>query len=161
MPYRHSLKRSAVLPGSPDSIFTALDDPARLGRHMTKPSAMMLGGTMGYDLGPERGRGLGARIDLRGSVLGIRLSADQRVIEYDPPRRKVWETAPEVQLLAIGAYRLGFAITPEGPGSRLDVFIDYDLPKGWFGRILGLLLGGLYARWCVESILRDAATARA
>lgn len=42
---------------------------------------------------------------------------------------------------------------PEQRGSRLRVFIDYELPNGWLTYWLGLLFGGLYAKWCVKQML--------
>lgn len=157
MDYPYRLARSATLSGTANEVFTRLDDPARLGRHMTKPSAMMLGGRMYYVLGPEQGRQVAARIDIRGSFLGLRIWADQVVVVHDPPESKVWKTLPGERLLAIGPYQLGFTIrTVVENELELQVFIDYDLPSGLFGRFLGTLLGGLYARWCVASILKDA-----
>lgn len=155
--YERHLRLRRTLAAPPERVFAALDDPNRLGRHMLRPSAMMLGGSMAYDLGPEDGRGIGARLDFKGSVLGLVIEARQRVIDYDPPRRKVWETAPEVRLLVIGRYRLGFVVSAAQEGSLLDVFIDYDLPQGVLGRLAGWILGGVYARWCLTSIARDAA----
>ena len=52
----------------------------------------------------------------------------------------------------IGPYRMGIEIRPENHGSRLRVFIDYDLPAGW-SSWLGLLFGGIYAGWCVKQML--------
>jgi hypothetical protein len=37
------------------------------------------------------------------------------------------------------------------------VFIYYDLPEPWLPRLLGQLLAGFYARWCTESMAKDAA----
>ena len=39
--------------------------------------------------------------------------------------------------------------------SRLRVFLDYDLPSGW-AYWLGVLFGGIYARWCVGKMLEGA-----
>ena len=35
------------------------------------------------------------------------------------------------RLLVIGAYKMGVQITPVSGASRMRVFIDYELPKGW------------------------------
>jgi hypothetical protein len=51
---------------------------------------------------------------------------------------------------------MGFEIAPLGEGSRLTVFIDYDLPESPGTRWLGHLLGASYARWCVERMVSDA-----
>lgn len=58
-------------------------------------------------------------------------------------------------MLVIGPYRMGFETAAEGSNTRLTVFIDYDLPP-WPWRLLGLFAGQFYARWCVQSMARDA-----
>ena len=60
------------------------------------------------------------------------------------------------QPLVIGAYRMGYDIAPGGVGSRLTVFIEYDLPA-WPWRLLGLFAGRIYGRWCVRAMANDAA----
>ena len=68
-------------------------------------------------------------------------------------RDKVWETVGAPRLLVIGAYSMGLKITSEARGSRLRVFIDYQLPEGWVTYWLGWLFGRFYARWCVGQML--------
>lgn len=55
----------------------------------------------------------------------------------------------------VGPYTIGIQITPENGASRLRVFLDYDLPSGWT-YWLGVLFGGIYARWCVGKMLEGA-----
>lgn len=142
---------------APDALFRHLDDPRRLGAHMSQSSAMMAGSRMSYQFDAEQGRTAGSRITMTGTVLGLRLRVDEVVTEHTPLRRKTWETIGEPRLLVIGAYRMGFAIEPDGPASRLWVFIDYGLPHRQPARTLGRLLGRAYARWCVRQMARDAA----
>lgn len=159
MAYAFRRAVEALVPAAPGAVFAVLDDPRRLGRHMEKPSMMMLGGSMRYVLDEKEGRAVGSVIRVEGSVLGLRLSIMEQVIERDPPRRKVWETIEEPRLLVFGSYRLGFEIAPEGAGSRVRVFIDYDLPRSPFGRLLGPLGAHAYARWCVRRMLVEAGSA--
>jgi hypothetical protein len=91
-----------------------------------------------------------------GRFLWLDLMVEEVVTERDPPRRKVWETRGAPRLVIIGGYRMGFEIEPDGTGSALCVFIDYDDPKSWAGRVLGALFAPLYARWCVERMAKDA-----
>lgn len=156
MAYAFSRADEAVVPATPEAVFAILDDPRRLGRHMAKPSAMMLGGSMRYHLDETGGTAVGSVIRVEGSVLGIGLSILERVTERDPPRRKVWETVEEPRLLVFGRYRLGFGIAPEGGGSRVRVFVDYDLPRTPPGRLLGPVGAHAYARWCVSRMLAEA-----
>ncbi|WP_246299851.1 hypothetical protein [Sinorhizobium psoraleae] len=66
------------------------------------------------------------------------------VIEHQPPCRKVLETRGQPKLLVIGAYRMGFEIRPSGEASRLRVFIDFDYPATFAGKLLGPLFGTIY-----------------
>ena len=123
---------------------------------MMNSSAMMAGSTMQFEFGEHRGKAVGSKIRLFGSILGIRLEVLEAVTERDPPRRKQWETIDEPRLLVIGRHRMGFEIAPEGDGSSLAVFIDYDEPSGAL-RLVGRFLGGMYARWCTRSMAGGAA----
>jgi len=84
------------------------------------------------------------------------LTVEESVTERHPPHRKVWETLGSPTLVVIGQYRMGFEITPEGPGSRLRVFIDYTMPEKAPARWLGYLFGSYYARWCTQQMVDDA-----
>jgi hypothetical protein len=159
MIYPFSKAAEASVLAAPMAVFAVLDDPRRLGRHMEKPSAMMLGGFMRYILDDTGGREVGSVIRAEGSVLGFGLSIVEKVIERDPPRRKVWETIEEPRLLVFGSYRLGFEIEPEGAGSHVRIFIDYDLPQTALGRALGPFGAHAYARWCVNQMLAEAGDA--
>lgn len=147
----------AAVAASPDTLFAHLDDPRRLGAHMSQSSAMMAGSRMSYQFDAAQGRAVGSWITMTGTILGLRLRVDEVVTEHAPPSRKVWQTVGEPHLLIIGAYRMGFAIEPEYGASRLRVLIDYDLPKRQPGRMLGHLFARVYARWCVRQMARDAA----
>ncbi len=152
---RH-LERSALIAAEPAHLFAVLDDPARFGAHMSKPSAAMLGGSMSYELDAGKGQTVGSVIRMTGRVLGLKLSVSETVTERHPPVRKVWETTGEPRLLILSWYRMGFRIAPEGGGSRLTVFIDYRLPNTVVWGILSRVSGPAYARWCLDRIVADA-----
>jgi hypothetical protein len=145
-----------VVDSAPPALFAHLDEGRRLGGHMERPSAMMLGGSMRYAFDAAQGQAVGSVISMTGNVLWLHLALDEIVTER-AATRKVWETRGDPRLLIVGAYRMGFEISPKGERSDLRVFIDFDPPQRGVSRILGLLFGGLYARWCVESMARDAA----
>jgi hypothetical protein len=142
---------------SPATLFQHLDDQAKLGVHMEKPSMMMLGGRMTYEFDAGQGRAIGSVIKMGGTFLGLTLMVEEAITERTPPRRKTWETQGATRILIIDRYLMGFEIEPEGDGSRLCVFIDYSHPSGPMGRILGFLFARIYARWCVTRMASDAA----
>jgi GNAT superfamily N-acetyltransferase len=99
-------------------LFDYLDDPARIGAHMSRRNWQTAGMRMDYVLDERRGRGVGARIGLRGALLGLRLEADEVVLEHAPPYRKTWETVGVPRLIVIRAYRMGFRIEHRDPRPR-------------------------------------------
>lgn len=143
----------------PGRVFAWLDDQTRLAAHMQRPSAMMGGGRMTYELDVGRGQAVGSHIRMGGAAFGLSMSVDEVVTEREPPRRKVWKTVGTPRMLIIDRYEMGFEIAPDGDGSRLRVWIDYDRPARGTGRWLGLLLGASYARWCVGRMVSDAVDA--
>lgn len=148
---------TATIPGrSVASVFAVVDDHNRLAGHMEKPSLMMAGARMRIETDPRRGQAVGSEIRIFGRVLGVPIWVTEKVIDYAPPLRKVWLTAVEPRLLVIGRYRMGVELAPLAQAVQLRVWIEYDLPTGWFTRLLGKLFGGVYAQWCVDQMLRDA-----
>ena len=99
----------------------------------------------------------GSRFGFAGRILGIPLAVEEVVTERAPPLRKTWETTQEPRLWVIGAYKMGFELTPEGERSVLKVHIRYDRPASGFQRLLGRLFGPVYAKWCTSQMVRDAA----
>jgi hypothetical protein len=139
-----------------DTAFARLDDFRNLAAHMEKSSGMMMGSKMSIETDELEGRAIGSKVTMHGRMLGMRLSLSEVVIERTPPTRKVWRTE-DTDLIVIGAYTLGFELHEKGPATALGVFIDYDLPATGLGRLLGVLFGSTYAKWCTEKIACDAA----
>jgi hypothetical protein len=156
MAYARLDKISVEVATGPAALFDHLDDQERLAAHMNKPSAMMAGGRMFYEFDAGRGRSVGSVIRMGGNFLWLNLLVEEAVTEHERPRRKTWETRGRSRLVIIDNYRMGFEIDEKQGGSRLRVFIDYDLPQGLIGRLLGALLAPIYARWCVERMANDA-----
>ncbi|MBE7524880.1 SRPBCC family protein [Patescibacteria group bacterium] len=156
MPSRHFARQyedRAFIPADPSDVFAYVDDPARLSSHMNTSSWMMGGGRMSTRVDAERGRKIGSRIRMKGNVFGMTLSLDEVITHREPPREKSWETVGTPALLVIGHYRMNVKITPKKNGSTLRASIEYDLPikHAWLGK----LLGGYYAAWCVQQIVKD------
>ena len=148
---------SANLGAPPPAVFALLDDQERLAGHMRKPSAMMGGGRMTYAFDEGQGKRVGSHVRMGGSAFGVRLEVEEVITIREPPQRKVWRTTGAPRLLIIGDYEMGFACQPFEKGTRLLVWIGYDLPKSVGGALFGALLAPAYARWCVRRMLADAA----
>jgi hypothetical protein len=143
------------LPVAQDVAFDFLDDHRNLSSHMNESSWMMAGAKMSIEFDAANGRAEGSLLRLRGTVLGVPLLVEERVIERRPPQRKVWQTVGDPRLWVIGGYRMGFDVAPQGELSVLRVFIDYRLPARGIGHWWPWL-AGRYARWCVARMTGDA-----
>lgn len=155
--YDHHYGCRLAVAAVPEEVFAHVDDHARLSSHMSQSSWKMGGGKMMIEFDAGKGKRVGSQMRLSGRVFGIPLSVAEAVSERSPPYRKTWETIGEPALLVIGRYRMGFDIAPNGTGSLLFVFIDYDFPRSNRWRWLGVLLGRYYARWCTQQMAKDAA----
>jgi hypothetical protein len=154
---RRAFETAVHISATAEAVFARLDDQTRLAAHMERPSAMMGGGRMSYEFDEGRGQAVGSHIKMGGSAFGLSLDVDEVVTQRDPPRRKVWKTVGQPRLIVVGAYEMGFEITPANLGSKLRVWIAYDLSPNLIGRWLGPLLAPVYARWCVGRMVSDAA----
>lgn len=111
---------------------------------------------MAIEMDEKQGCAVGSKITLSGTILGLSLRVEEVVAEYDPPNAKTWRTVGSPRLLIIGAYSMGFSLSPRHGGSLLRVFIDYSPPSEGALRLLGRLFGKSYARWCTKRMARDA-----
>jgi hypothetical protein len=148
---------SIDLGATADLVFGYLDDFEALGAHMTRASWMMAGSRMRYEFDEARGRRVGAHVRLRGSILGVPLDIEERVIERVPPFRKAWQTIGRPRMVVLAHYRMGFSIAPIAGGCRTTVFIDYARAEAGIARWLGRAGADYYARWCVRSMTGQAA----
>lgn len=153
-PFAHHAEAAADVGAAPPEVFAFLDDHRRLSAHMESSSLMMAGSSLRVETDDRHGQAVGSHIRLAGRVLGLRLSLDEVVTDYEPPWRKAWQTVGEPRLLVIGSYRMGFDVRGTSGRGHVRIWIDYDLPPRGVARWLGRLLGRAYARWCTEQMLR-------
>jgi hypothetical protein len=152
-PFRY--QSTALVSAPAAAVFSYMDDPQRLAAHMSESSWRMGGGSMQMHVDHLRGQAIGSHIRVAGKLFGIALELDEVVTERNRPHRKVWETTGEPTLLVIGAYRMGFELSPRGRDTRVRVFIEYALPRPSFSRVLTRLLGRYYAAWCTQRMAND------
>jgi hypothetical protein len=151
--YEARYSQSVLLRGSARDVFAFADDFSNLSSHMGKSSMMMMGSSMKFSFDERRGQAVGSRVTMTGRILGLDLSLEEIVRLREPPRRKEWETIGRPRLLVIGSYRLGFEIASVGEHSKLRMSIDYNLPSAPLQRMLGIMFGGTYAKWCIRSMV--------
>lgn len=148
---RH-LEESLTIFASPEAIFAYADDHRNFSAHMNQSSWMMGGSKMETNVDAGEGRKVGSHITMNGRVFGVNLFLDEVITVHEPPRQKEWQTVGNINLVVIDHYTLGFKISPDETGFRFTVYIDYDLPKSWKTKALGILFGGMYAKWCVRQM---------
>ncbi len=151
--YSKHYEESTVINATPENIFSFANDHNNFSSHMNKSSWMMGGGKMETQVDDGKGQKVDSHIRMHGNVFGLTLFLDEIVIKHEPPYRKEWQTIGKINLLVIDHYNLGFEIEPKDSNSRLRVYIDYNLPQSDGTYLLGYLLGGMYAKWCVHQMI--------
>lgn len=154
--YTHFNQSMAHIEAPVPTVFDFLDDQANLSAHMNERSWMMMGSTMDIYQDHLRTHSVGSQFGFTGRILGIPLRVDEVVTSRDPPTLKTWETTQEPTLWVIGRYEMGLELSPSDSGSRIRVYIRYNLPVRWFSRLLGMMFGGVYGRWCTRKMVDDA-----
>lgn len=149
-------ENSTLIPVTSDELFSYLDEHKNLSSHMSKSSWMMAGGSMSVKTDIGNGQKVGSHIRLNGKVFRVNLFLDEVVTKREPPYIKTWKTVGELSLIVIGHYQMGLEIEPENGNSRLKVYIDYELPNSFSTRWLGYLFGRIYAKWCVQQMIKGA-----
>lgn len=152
--YRRHYQDSIYIPAPAEEVFNYADIHNNFSSHMNKSSWMMGGSSMTTDIDEGKGQKIGSHIRMKGKVIGITLFLDEVVTKHDPPYMKEWQTVGEIKLLIIDRYKMGFEIQPESNNSMIRIYIDYNLPTSSGPRLLGYLLGGFYARWCVKQMIQ-------
>lgn len=156
--YQFHYAKSVELKVRSETAFEYLDDPKRMSSHMGKSSMMMAGSKMEMKVDAKRGKEIGSVISMSGHVLGLNLSLQESVTERNPPFLKTWETFGPQNLIILDQYKMGFKIEKVSEfRSKLTVSIDYSHPGSAFKKVLGKLLSGVYAKWCVDKMIKDAA----
>lgn len=148
-------EESVLVSATPDEIFSFADNHKNFSSHMNKSSWMMGGGSMETEVVKGKGQKVGSHIKMQGKVFGFNLFLDEVITKYSPPNHKEWETVGNINLLVIDHYKLGFEIKPKAERSKLTVYIDYNFPKSLFTKLLGLLFGSMYAKWCVKQMVNE------
>ena len=139
-----------------NDAFRVLDDPTRLPRHLTRRSWKLGWGKMTTIVDEQWGRVVSSHVVRRGRAFGVPLFLDEVVTGREILRCKAWETVGEPRLFVIGPYRMGFEIAPSKRGVLIHVSIDYELPSHGISRLLGYLVGRVYAKWCIRQMVLDA-----
>lgn len=137
-------------------VFAFIDDIHNVAAHMSgRRRAAMMGSRLAVQVVTREPTGVGAVYRYVGNILGLRIDFEERVTKYQPPNLKEWETIGEPRLLVLSRYVMTFTVTNVAERvSQLTISLTYDIPRALPWRWLGRALAPLYARWCVDAILK-------
>ena len=101
----------------------------------------------------EATTGLGAMLELHGSLHGVRLTAHLEIMAFDPPHLLVSDSTGAVR--SRSTWRLSELPADGGhPQTRAGLTLDYDLTVPAVGRLIGGLLHHDVEAQSVESLKR-------
>ena len=140
----------------PEAVFKCIDDLGVTGMHMTQSSPMMMGSKLKLEFLTENHTGRGSKYKWTGKMIGMRMDFEVEVTKWIFPKEKIWETIGDTKLIIYSWYRMHLIVTPITNGSKAELSISYENPKGFFNKILSFLFAGWYCRWCLKNMLRDA-----
>jgi hypothetical protein len=155
----YHLSQSVQIAASPAAVFDHVDDIHNTGWHMEKSSMPLMGSKMTVEVLSKNHSGLGATYRWTGKVLGMTLDFTETIVKWVKNKERVWRTIGEPKIIIMGNYEMAFFIEPVEGGSELTFEIRYELPKPFFGKLLGVLLANWYSKWCLNNMCRDAKAA--
>lgn len=151
-----TISRTEIYQASPEVVFKTIDDLGVTGMHMTKSSMMMMGSKLHLEFLTLNHTGLGSRYRWTGTMMGLKMDFTVEVTKWIEGREKVWETIGDPKLIIYSWYRMTLNVLPIENGTKAELLITYEKPKGFFNRIISLLLADWYCRWCLRKMLGDA-----
>lgn len=84
-PFERHYADTATLSASAEDVFGFVDDFTKLSSHMSRSSAMMMGGSMRTSFDAAHGQAIGSHVSMNGTLLGIELSLEEVVTDFQLP----------------------------------------------------------------------------
>jgi len=137
-------------------VFPVLDDLGVTGTHMTTSSAMMMGSKLELEYLTSHHTGLNSSYRWMGKMMGLSMDFTVKVVKWDSPKEKVWETIGRPTLIIYSWYRMALRLNRTDRGTDAILSITYEKPKRVFARLLCFLFADWYCRWCLRKMLGDA-----
>jgi hypothetical protein len=150
-----SITRIEAYYATPSQVFKCLDDLGVTGMHMTKSSMMMMGSKLNLEFLTESHAGLSSKYRWTGKMMGLPMDFTVEVTKWIKDEEKIWETIGEAKLIIYSWYRMHLNVRPITNGSKAELSISYEKPKGFFNKILSFLFADLYCKWCLRKMLGD------
>lgn len=150
-----SITRIETYNVTPEQVFKCIDDLGVTGMHMTQPSIMMMGSKLKLEYLTENHTGPGSRYRWTGKMMGMPMDFTVEVTKWIPHQEKTWETIGDTELIIYSWYRMQLIVLPALKGSKVELTISFEKPKGFFNKILSFLFADWYCKWCLQKMLGD------
>lgn len=142
-----------TLNGSPKDVFAFMDNIENTGKHMTKKNAAMMGSKLDMEWLTVYKTGLGTKYRWKGKAMGMKMDFTVEVSKWIDGREKTWGTVGNAIMIVISWFEMYLNVMPAaGDKTIARLGIYYTKPRR---SILGFLFGRWYAKWCVNSMLKD------
>ncbi len=89
-------------------------------------------------------------------MLGFTMDFTVIVTKWIQNEEKIWETVGDAQMIILSWYRMHLLLTPVGESTKVELSIDYEMPKNLFFRFIAFILAPIYAKWCISNMLYDS-----
>lgn len=151
-----TVSRNIIIHSSRDKVFATIDDLGVTGMHMTRSSAMMIGGKLKLEYLTDSHTGSGSKYRWTGTMMGMKMDFTVEVTKWIEGLEKVWETIGEAKMIIYSWYRMHLLVSQKGNTTEAELSITYKRPKGFFAIILSFLFADWYCNWCLKNMLGDA-----
>lgn len=151
-----TISRTEIYQATPERVFKTIDDLGVTGMHMTKSSMMMMGSKLQLEFLTQHHTGLGSRYRWTGAMMGFEMDFTVEVTRWIEGREKIWETIDDPKLIIYSWYRMELHVRPSGNGTKAELSITYEKPRGFLNRVISFFLADWYCRWCLRKMLGDA-----
>ena len=133
------------LAATPDRVFAALNDHTLIRQWMP--------GLVRFEpLTPEVS-GVGSQWRETRKMFGHEATEVFEVTAQEPPRRLSLMCDGRKGSSGKGEYRFDYRLEPIGSGTRLSIDTAVDMPGGWFTRLMGKLLTGMFKKMCMKDMM--------
>ena len=150
-----TLKKINLYSAPPETVFNYLDDLGVTGMHMTKSSMMMMGSKLNLKYLTPFKIGPGTQYRWTGKMMGMDMDFTVIVTKWIAGREKTWETIGPAKLIIYSWYRMHLDVAPIRNKTCAELSISYERPAGLLSKILSLIFGDLFGRWCLSNMLTD------
>lgn len=154
-----TLIRNQIYEANPAEVFHAIDDLGVTGAHMKQSSMMMMGSKLNLEFISKNKTGLGSKYRWTGKMIGIMMDFTVAVTKWIEGKEKIWETIGDTHLIIYSWYRMILKLSSDPTGTRGELSISYEKPKGFLNRIVSFLFADWYCKWCLKKMLGDAKNA--